>query len=215
MLAQPRSNKGTCEICDTPDISVYPSRGNMMVCLACKAKEDEAVKTIAESKAVDASIETKSDVYLAKTVPAVELRAAIQNNPDIPEDKKDYAYAQECMTRFQNLQKVIFETRKDLLEKENEARMWQTITQTAAGKLREVERAQFIGMDVSYQPVPVKTIKPKVVKIKSQTKKFDRAACAEAANKYNVPASGVQSIVISRGMSYEDAAKHLHGLINK
>ena len=95
-------------------VVVYQSAGNMLVCTAIMSyrgmrlsAENKAI--VEESRAVDSSIETKSDVHLAKTVPAIELRAAIENNPEIPADKKDYAYAQECMTRFQNLQKVIFE----------------------------------------------------------------------------------------------------------
>lgn len=217
----PRIKIDDCEVCDKKQIPVTLMHGNILMCSECKEKEmqvvtriKEATQLIDESRKIDSSIQLKQDIYLAKTVPAVELRGAIEANAEIPADQKEYAFAKECMTRFKNLQKVIFEERQALLEKENELRMWQVNVQTAAGKLRAEKRLEFKELDVTYQPTPittkVKTTKP----VKPGTKKFDKTALFEAAKKYNVPAAGVQSLVISKNMSAEDAAKHLHQLMN-
>lgn len=213
---------GDCEIRDEhKDVEVFLEAGNIWMCQICRDYEAElternalARKMIQESRSVDSSIQLKQDIFTAKTVPAIELRAAIEHDDSIPADQKDYAFTKECMTRFQNLQKIIFEERKALSEKENELRMWQVNVQTSAGKLRSDIRAEFKQLDVNYQPTPVKSIKPKAVKQPSK-KAFDKKALYEAAKKYDVPALQVQSIIVSRNMDANAAAKYLAELLGK
>lgn len=212
---------GDCEIKDEhKDVEVFLEAGNIWMCQICRDYEAElternalARKMIQESRSVDSSIQLKQDIFTAKTVPAIELRAAIEHDDSIPADQKDYAFTKECMTRFQNLQKIIFEERKALSEKENELRMWQVNVQTSAGKLRTDIRAEFKALDVNYQPTPVKNIKPKAVTTSKKT--FDKKALYEAAKRYDVPALQVQSIIVSRNMTADNAAKYLAELLGK
>lgn len=211
--------KGDCESCEKTDIQLYPMHGNMMLCEACRDKELEVVernknvnKILIESRAVDNAIQLKTDVFLAKSASLIELLASINANEAIPADMKEYAYAKECMARFKNRQQAIFEKRAELLELENEARMYQVNVQNTAGKLQAKYRDEFKEVSVNYQPEPinkkVKTTKP--VKV---TKAFDKTALYEAAKKYGVPAMTIRSICVSKGKSVEDAAKELAELM--
>jgi len=216
-----------CEVCEAVNVPVYRMPGNIEMCESCKASEEaatqrsvEAINLITESKKIDSLIELKSDVFNAATVSAPELRAAIENNQDIPANMKDFEFAKQCFERFKHMQQVIFQQRVELQEKEAEMRVWQANVQTAAGKLREEYKAQFKAIDIAYQPQT-----PTIKKIKSAatsgkgnkpgTKTFNKKACDEAAAKYGVPAFGVQSMAVSRNLSYEDAAKELKSLMVK
>ena len=217
-------HKGTCEVCDAEKVDVYRMHGNIDMCETCKAAEEaitarhsEAINLISESKRIDNAIQIKADVFTAATVAAPELRAAIDNNLEIPANMKDFAFAQACMERFKALQQVIFEQRQALLEKETELRVWQANVQTAAGKLREEYKAQFKAVDIAYQPAAPKAAK-KVrtsTPVKTGKVKFNRHALDAAALKYDLPANGIQSLVVQRNISIEDAAKQLAELMGK
>lgn len=210
---------GDCECCDKVNVEVWTSSRNMTQCADCKAADEqvearsrEAAKLIQDSRQIDSAITLKTDIFLSKTVAAVELKAAIDNDDSIPAAEKNHAYARECMVRFLKLRDVILPAdRAAITEKENEMRMWQVNVQTMAGKLRADQRAQFREVDFNYQPAPItkrqKTTKP------VKTPKFDKVALFEAAKKYGVPANNVQSIITSKGMTAENAAKYLAELM--
>ena len=182
--------KGDCEVCNAVAVEVWMEHGNILMCKDCREKEHAAVsqektatRMIEESRVIDSSIKLKTDVFLAHTVAAVELRGAIEADESIAADQKEYVYATECMTRFKHLQQVIFEKRQELNEQENGLRMWQVNVQTAAGKLRSDLRAQFKELDINYQPAPP-TKKVHTQKPVKPGKRFDKAALFEAAKKY-------------------------------
>jgi hypothetical protein len=190
------------------------------MCKGCETDhlrgKQEAVQQIIQASAkIDSSIEIKPDIYMAQTVPAVELRSAIEADETIPADQKEYAFTKQSFDRWQNLQKVIFEDRAALLAKETEARMWQVNIQNAAGKLRADLRKEFQILDVNYQPTAI-TKKQKTTKAVKTTKvSYNKKELYDAAKKYDVPAALIQSIMIGNaGISYEEAAKRLHAQIH-
>lgn len=214
--------KGDCECCTTTDTQLYQMHGNILMCRDCMEREQAAINAsrdgmksaqtmMNDSRVVDSSIKLKSDVFLAKTTAAIELRAMIEQDDTIPATEKEYAYAKEMMLRFKNLQKAIFEMRTELNEKENEMRMWQVNTQTAAGKLHEKYRAEFHELDVNYRPTPI-VKKVQTTKPVRTAKSFDKVALADACKKYGIPehAAIVRMMMVSRnGLSADNAAKEL------
>lgn len=216
---------GECEVCNepVPNTEVWLISGNIWACAQHKAENDALVsrdksaKAIVEqSRVVDSQVVLKTDILLAQTVPAVELRAAIENNEEIPASEKEHAFAKECLTRYLQFKKAVSEDMAALQEKQNQMRMWQVNAQTAAGKLRTELRDQFKELEINYKPAPL----PKAAKTtkaagpSSPKKTFDKKAVYAAAEKYNVPANGVQMILVSTpSMSPEDAAKHLAGIM--
>jgi hypothetical protein len=218
MMQANRKTKGDCETCDRTDVELTQMHHNMMMCPDCVREEQaaiernkHAVQVVADARKNDAGIELKQDLFNAGTVSFVELQAAIENNSEIPADKKQFAVMTEVAERIQKLDAVIFAEETALLAKKNERHALLINAQNVAARLHEKEREQFKQYDINYKPTAPKTIKPKAVK--TTGKKFDKAALYEAAKKYGVPAPQVQSIVTAQNKSYEDAAKHLATLM--
>lgn len=210
---------GQCEVCDKPDVEVINTMGNIKMCADCKAEDDKVVlqtkavtKIIEDSIKVDTSIQIKTDLFNAATVAAVELKAAIDNNPSIPADQKDYEFTKLCFQRFEHFSKVAFDKHAEYVAAENEKRAWQVQTQTSAGKLRAEFREKFKNFDINYQPAVVKTPKPKEAKPKAKSNIKEVKA---AASKYGVDASAVQMMVLKRNLDAETAAKELATLLGK
>lgn len=213
-----------CEVCGNMADKVFHQHHNIWMCENCVKIETEAIARdarakalIEESRKVDSNITLKQDVFLAKTVPFVELKAAIDNNLDIPADQKDYALFTECANRRKKLQEVIFHKRAELTELETEERMWLVNAQNVAGRVRAEFRnkPEFAHLYIAYEPKPI-TKKQKTTAAKGAPSKKvgftskDKAELYEAAKKYGVPAPAVQNLKLSRkDKSYDDVAKEM------
>jgi hypothetical protein len=207
---------GTCEDCEAANVPVWKTRGNILMCADCKAKDDavaimheEAVagnKLLQQLRSVDNQSELKADIFNANTVAIVELKGAIWADVNIPEARKQYVYTQELARHFEHQQKVVFDKRAELTAEESIARRWQTAAQEAAGKLTAVEREHFKKLNMAYQP-SVKTVKPAKSAGTKVTKNYKGNELREACAKYNVPAPIIQLMVIQRGITAEMAAK--------
>lgn len=209
-----------CEVCSNTAIKTTCTYGNIWMCDECIEKErkltEENMKpenvqarvnaTLHAAAKIDESIVVKTDLFNAATVASVELKAAIDNDENIPADQKQYVYANACLERFQKFQKVVFDQRQELLENENKMRMWQTQVQQAASTLRGELREKFKQFDVNYQPIPPKTVKPAAPKT---GKKFQKEEVRKHAAQYKVPEAAVQMLVVAKNMTPEAAAKHL------
>lgn len=207
-MTNQKSKIADCEICDKVNVETWMMHGNILMCRECRENEQKVM--IEESRTIDSNVVLKTDIFTVKTVAAVELRGAIEADESIPEDAKQYAYAKECMTRYKNLKKVIFEEELALNEKKNELRMWQVNVQESAGTLRAELKAQFKELDVNYQPGPItkqnKTTKP--------VKKFNKKELYEVAKKYGYSAQLVQRFVVAKTLSPEDACKFIQNMAN-
>jgi hypothetical protein len=175
-------------------------------CIALEVAATAAIKTVEDSRRMDESIEVKQDVWNAATVPFIELKAAIDNNPTIPADQKDYALVKEAAARIDKMSAAIFAAEAEIMKLKNERHAWLTNTQQTASKLRSDIRAQFKQYDVNYQPAPITKKSKSATPVKSP-KTFAKEAVNEAARKYGVPASAVQMIILSKNVSAEEAAK--------
>ena len=160
------SKIGECETCSKTDTKVIEQYPRMWMCEECVEKEEAAEKIrmspenqakrveqhntmaransiLERSKVIDMSIQVKADVFNAATVPAVELKQAIINDPEVPLDKKDIVYADTCVERYLGLKEAIFGKREELLQMENEMRMWQIQARQHAAKLSAELREKF------------------------------------------------------------------------
>lgn len=214
------TTKGDCDCCTATNVELTSMHHGMMMCPDCVTKEQDAItrtkgaiQIVESARKNDSTIELKQDLFNAGTVSFVELSAAIENNAEIPADRKQFAIMTEVAERIKRLDAVIFADEAALLSKKNERHALLINAQNVAARLHEKEREQFKQYDVNYKPVVPKSVKPKAVKSPSTSKKFDKTALYEAAKKYGVPAPQVQSIVTAQHMTYEDAAKHLAGLM--
>jgi hypothetical protein len=215
-----RTKSGECECCSNTG-TLYQVFGNMWMCADCRDKEiklqaehqslenqqKRVDDLVARSRQIDQSVVVKADVFNAATVPIVELKAAIENNAEIPAEKKQEAFATELDARIQHLQPIIFNMRKDLLDKENELRMYQTNLQHAALTLRKEIRDKLHLNDPIYTPTAPKVIKP--AKERAPKAKFSKEELRAAAEKYDVPQQAIQMLVTAKKMTPDEAGQHL------
>lgn len=216
------TRKGDCDCCTTTDVMLTQSKfdAGMMQCAECAAKEARTItaqQTIDTARKIDASIELKADIFNAATVSFVELEAAVMNDDSIPADQKNYKVAELAAERIEKLNPVIFEAEQAVIKLKNERYMWLENTQKTVAKLRVDQQAKFKLHNINYKPeAPSKKVKTVTPAGPSRKVTFDKAAVYAAAKKYGVPAAQVQSIIVSKGLSAEGAAKHfaeLMGLI--
>lgn len=216
---QHSKTEAVCECCTNVG-EVERRYGNMLMCDTCWNKEQAISKEhmspenqqkrlneyLERSRKIDEQVKVKTDLFNAATIAAVELKAAIQQDDNIPVAEKDFTYARTCFERFTHFQKVVFEERQALLKNEEAMRMWQVQTRMMAAQLSAELREQFKQADLTYQPVAPKSIKPAATKV---GKKFDAEDVRNMAAKYNVPMAAVQMLVVARKITPEEAAKSL------
>ena len=213
----PHASHGDCEVCSATNVFLTLRHGDILMCPTCLEDDQKMIasaeKVIDDARKSDATIELRQDLHLAGTVAFTELQAAIQNNPSIPDGQKNYALMVEVAARIEKLAAVIFADEAALLAKKNERHALLTNARQVAAKLQEKERAKFKEYDINYKPVTPKSVKPTRVPKASSKKKYSKAELYDAAKKYNLPVAQVQSIVIARNMSPEDAAKYFAQLM--
>lgn len=219
-----------CEVCTATAIKTTCTYGNIWMCDDCIERErkltEENMKpenvqarvnaTLHAAAKIDESVVVKTDLFNAATVASVELKAAIDNDENIPADQKQYVYANACLERFQKFQKIVFDQRQELLETENKMRMWQMQVQQAAATLRGELREKFKQFDVNYQPAPPKSVKP--ASPRTSKKKFSREELNTAIKKYNLDGShavAVQMLATAKNWKVEEAAKDLATKLGK
>ncbi len=209
------TSKGDCECCTATNVQLTLSRrGNMMQCKTCRETDEmtrtnDAKNVIELSRKVDSTIQVKKDIFEKMAISFVELQAAINNNGEIPADRKDYALLEEMNARYETLKQAIFDAKSTLVTLQNEQNALLHNAQSVVAKLREADRAKFKQFDINYQPAPVK--KPKTVKAARPTYKMSEVKAA--ADKYKVPAPQVQSIILSKNLNPEEAAKYMANLM--
>lgn len=210
---------GECEVCDKPNMEVFKTKGNINMCAECKADDDKivlqskSVNAIMDDVAkVDTSIQVKQDIFNAATVPAISVKAAIDNDDTIPADQKEYRFTQYCHEQYMKFAAVAFDKHAEYVAAENEKRAWQVQTQTSAGKLRAEYREHFKNLNINYTPATVKTVKPSVRKPKQKSSVKE---IKEASRKYGVDYSAVTMMVLKRNLDADTAAKELATLLGK
>jgi hypothetical protein len=225
--------KGQCEICDIEDVKVTMFHGNMYLCDGCLKEEkkvmadNEAEKVvnytelIDKSRQLDQKVELKQDIYNAKLVKSVELKAAIFADETLTDAEKATKFAEVCFERFQHMKSVVFDDRTKLNEDENEMRMWQSETQQAALHLKAEERAKYQAVSPMYKPEKVKKIKVNEPSNKSGQSKVvklsdvDTALQGSGMEANTVNRSAVKSIMLSdKSLTVESAVASLKQLFS-
>ena len=148
---------GDCECCDRINVAVV-RRHNSLMCAVCAKLEDDAIAkqkaidTIEKSHEIDATIQLEKDIWNAATVPFTELKAAIDNNPDIPADQKDYALFKEADNRIKQYDTAIIATKTTLMNQQNERHAWVKNAQDLAAKLQGTYREKAKQHDLTFLP---------------------------------------------------------------
>ena len=198
------------------DVPVRLVHGDMWLCADCILEEqraeersrDAALKVV-ESRKTDTLLELKQDVFVAGTVPFVELQAAIFANDAIPAEKKWAALVEEADKRYQTLTEVIFAEEAALVAKKNARHALHVNIQQVVSRLKETEKAKYANYNVNYKPVAI-TKKEKTVKaVKLDKAGYNKSELFDAAKKYSVPAAQIRAVMVRKNITAENAAKSI------
>jgi hypothetical protein len=212
---------GTCEVCGAEE-NVTLMYGNMTMCGNCAEKEKKAYAEnmspekqqervdamhLAQARAreIDNSITVRTDLFNAATVSIVELKQMIDSNESIT--NKPYALAEELTNRFNHYKQVVFEMNEKIVEAGNQQKAIQVYLNQLANSLRQEEREKLKIADINYKPPTVKPVKPAA--IKTASKKLDKAELRKYATELGIPEFTLQMLVVSKGITVEQAANML------
>jgi hypothetical protein len=171
--------------------------------------------TLQNAKIIDTKVDLKADIFNAATVDFTQLKASIQADETIPEDKKAEILVQTASERIKHFSKVIFDEEQATMVKRNERAAWSTQIKDFVEGLRTEQREKFKKFDISYSPTVVKAKALTKTPTGPRKKKpaFDTVVCRQMADKYGVPMHSVQMLATSQNMSIEDAAKKMADLL--
>jgi hypothetical protein len=224
---------GECECCDASHTEENPVRitlhyGNMWFCDSCWEKESVATAELKAGNAVkevvtnalqvaahvDNTVQVRTDLFNAQTVSIINLKAEIDNNPEIV--NKPYALAEQLMGRFEKFKSVIFEYNEKIVEANNAQKAIQVYLNQMANQLRSEEREKLKIADISYQPTKVKPVKPATIKTTGTKKatKLDKVELRKAAAELGVAEFTLQMVIVAKGCTIAEAAEMLKKSIN-
>lgn len=168
---------------------------------------------IANARKIDESIHLSTDIFNAKTVAFVDLRDAINANPDIPNDEKRFELARLCKERISHLQNVIFDLDKKKIDAYSEQKAWHLQLNDLANKLRSEERERLKISDIHYDVKLPKTVTPRSIKV--NPKKATKEELRALASELKMPEYTIQLIMTSKGWTIEQVGNHLRKTIKE
>ena len=240
MLMSQGSKIGECESgqsdCSDKQLKITVHYGNMWFCDDCWAKEQAFTKehmsaeaqqqrvdaykesvesrVIPQSLVVDNRIEVRTDLFNAATTAILDIKKAIDENPEI--NNKPYELASRLKARFEHFQAVIFELNEKVVAAGNEQQAIQRYLNNLANSLKAEEREKLKIADINYQPKPQKISKPKPISTAGTKKpavKFDKVALRNAAKELGMAESSIQMFVVSNNCSIPEAVEKIKAMV--
>lgn len=219
---------GECESCEGKGVKIRPLHNkNLWVCDSCyeieiqaqidMVKADIAKRSdnpmnivIAQTEKLDSSIQVRTDLFNAATVSILELKKSIDEDSSI--DNKPFTLALQLKARFDHFKQVVFEMNQQIVKAGNEQKAIQIYLNQLANTLRTEEREKIKITDINYKPTAAKITTPK--SIKTSAKKIDKVELRKFATELGISEFTLQMIVVSKGLTVEEAARVMRHSIN-
>lgn len=214
------SDTATCEECG--NTSRVDEWCGMLMCAECinkdkmalaehqaPEKQEQRLSLSAQLERAKHEIIERADVFNADIPSLVAIQDAIDIDDTIPPEQKTFKKAEATLELFNHLKNVIFEINQTRDRAINVQRAAQQDLNQFASKLRIEEREKLKLSDLNYKPVSPKLSKPKAVR----KPKFDKAEIKKYALELGVPEYNLQTMVIRRGCTVEEAAKILKEML--
>jgi hypothetical protein len=209
-----------CFLCKSPVESPVELAKKQPRCEQCAAK---AAKTVEELKAhmdsykanrISNLIEVRTDIFNADTLAIVDLKAKIDNDPNIA--NKAYELARILKEDYEHTVARVFELNEQLQVAGNKQKAIQTYLNNLANQLRAEEREKLRIADINYKPNP---ITPKVSKISTtgtksaSKKKASKKEISEAAKTLGIAEFTLHAFVLQSGGDLEVAVNKIKASI--
>lgn len=223
------TNEAICECCTNIGV-VELYYGNLLMCAACKKRDDDATalsndpvvqqtrvdtangiletiraeSVVTKAIAIDNAITVRTELFNAETLAIEEVRKSILE--DVLIVNKPLALAEFVKNRIENYQRVIFEMNEQVQIEYNKQIATQTYLNNLANQLRKEEREKLKISDISYNPNPPKLAKEKLPTVSKPKKvKLDKALVAKIARELGIGSFMVETICTARGVTPEMA----------
>jgi len=211
--------QAVCEACGIEqECELFPDTKHpkkMLLCEGCKNKElAAAVKAtndrIAAQKAHE-SVRTSGEYFNANIPAIIEIKQKIDSDNSIAENQKVGELAKSIKDRLAHLKNVLFEKRNEVSALENEQRESLIYMNHLMKQLSEEKQKELGLKDINYKPGSGKDAKPKAPSLK----KFDKEELRKVANIFNIDMAVLQTIVVQKKCTVEEAAKLYITMSNK
>ena len=211
---------GDCEACDKPDgknCKLRLATGGIWLCSTCYDAEVAAntraqqhvQQMIQDNRKVETPVVVKQDVFVAFSIPITEKKAAIENDTQIPADKKQQALADVLTSRIKELNAAIFEVDAKALALKEERSTYQANLREVVATLQATEREKYKQYDINYTPAKP-TKKTHTTKPVTEPVKFDKVAIYAASKRYGISPSDIQMrLLTKKNKTPETAAAYL------
>jgi hypothetical protein len=223
-----KSKIGECESCPAVGVEVKAWFGNMFQCNECHEKDmahnspeaqeargvayKQEQSVLAEAKAIDDSIQVRSDLFNAATVAILDIKKTIDEDANIT--NKPYILAETLKSRFEHFKNIVFDLNQQLVEAGNQQKAIQVYLNNLANSLRAEEREKLKIADINYKPNQVKTPTVRTIKTTgTSVKKATKADIKKAANELGIPEFTLASFVLMHGGNLEAAVTKLKASI--
>lgn len=221
------TDNAVCEACGKTG-PVEVKYGNMLMCSSCieleakawaesqspnaqQARVNALNESIEKAKAIDNSIQVRTDIFNAATVAILDIKKSIDENETIA--NKQFALAEYLVERHNHFQTVIFEANQAVVDATNNQRAIQQYLNNLANQLRSEEREKLKLQDINYKPTAPKPVKPKAITTKKA--KIDKAEVKKYALELGISEFTLQALCISGNITPEQAANKLRKSINE
>ena len=200
-------SQATCEACGIEqecefNTNDFKNPKKMLLCASCIQKERDANKLIVEERSkAHEQIKTSGDYYNANIPAILEIKQAIEADNSIENKPAELAIA--IKSRLAHLKNVLFEKRNEVSTLENEQRETLIYLNHLVKQLSAEKQKELGLLDINYKPGSGKDAKPKAPSIK----KFNKEELRKVANMFGLDMGILQSVVVARKCSVEEAAK--------
>lgn len=206
-----------CEGCDKPASVKYVFK--QWLCHDCEVLETEAYEkakmqrekyqTPISVNPVNTTVQVRTDLFNAVTQSIQELKTQIDSDSSI--ENKQYALAEKLQAQINEFKKVIFDLDEKKIEVNNKQRATQEYLNNLANQLRSEEREKLRLQDISYKPKAI----AKPIKTTVKKAKIDKTELRNAAKELGVQEFTLQSLIVAKGFTVEQAVNHLRRVINE
>lgn len=212
----------TCEACGS--IELCDVLNGILMCVACYRKElliraipksIEAISSELDKEGISSGLQTlriKRDIFNSNIESIEQLRQSIHNDDTIV--NKHYEFASRLKERYLHLKDIAFELSEKISLISSEQRAIQISLNQLANKLHAEEREQLKLRDITYTVASPKEIQERIKPIKQPTKRaLDKVELKKYASELGVSEFILQTLVVSKGCSVEEAANLLRRTI--
>lgn len=189
-----------CSDCLEKETKLFPNKHENQVAYSNPDNVNPIVKLAESIKQSDARISSRPEFFNAETISIDEIRKQLEQDNTIT--NKRFELAKIVQQRVIDFEKSIFEADQKRFELNDRQQANRVYLQNLAAQLTSEERDKVRLKDINY---PISQPKLQTPKAPSTKAKSNKEELREAAGKYGIDVSAIQTVCIARNLSVSQA----------